>query len=225
MARKPSRSYERKIITPVSATPTEAEYSGFQKAFDHLNAELFGRMLPQVFITLRARAHSAGYFAPDRFTGRVDKAGRHEIALNADAFVGRSDEQIVSTLGHEMVHLWQRVFGEPASRGYHNREWSLKMRTIGLWPSSTGAVGGRETGQHMSHYIIDDGPFQKAFRKLVASGWKLNLQSSVIAGGVRGPNSKVKFSCPNCHANAWGKAALQITCTPCVVEMPAEVTS
>jgi hypothetical protein len=224
MARKPRRSYERKIKPP-NITPTEAEYTGMQRAFDHLNVELFGGMLPVVFLTYRARANSAGYFAPDRFTGRVDKAGRHEIALNADAFVGRTDEQIISTLAHEMVHLWQRAFGTPASRGYHNREWSLKMRTIGLQPSSTGAVGGRETGQHMTHYVVPDGPFQKAFRKLVASGWKLNLQSTVIAGTERGPNSKVKFSCPRCHANAWGKPTLEITCTPCGVEMPAEVLS
>jgi predicted SprT family Zn-dependent metalloprotease len=223
MSRKSHRSYEQKIKPPVTATPTEAEYTGFQRLFDHLNRELFGGMLPQPFITLRARANSAGYFAPDRFSGRVDKIERHEIALNADVFIGRTDEQIASTLLHEMTHLWQRVFGKPASRGYHNREWSLKMRTVGLWPSSTAAVGGHETGQHMSHYIVDDGPFQKAFRKLVATGWKLNLQSTVMAGGERSPPSKVKFTCRKCQQNAWGKPHLKISCTPCEIPMlPAE---
>ena len=59
-------------------------------------------------------------------------------ALNADGFVGRSDEQICSTLAHGLCHLWQHVYGTPPSRGYHDREWSMKMRTIGLMPSSTG---------------------------------------------------------------------------------------
>jgi hypothetical protein len=82
------RSYEQKSPTP---TPTETEYSGIQRAFDHLNRELFGDLLPNVFITYRARANSAGYFVADRFVGRVDQSGKHEIALNADAFVGRTD--------------------------------------------------------------------------------------------------------------------------------------
>jgi hypothetical protein len=123
---------------------------------------------------------------------------------------------------HEQVHLWQRVFGNPGVRGYHNREWSMKMRTIGLMPSSTGAVGGAEVGQHMSHYVVRDGPFQKAFQKLVADGWRLNLETAIAAAGRgRGPPSKVKFTCGSCGQNAWGKPDLKINCGVCGVAMPA----
>jgi hypothetical protein len=37
------------------------------------------------------------------------------------------------------------------------------MKAIGLQPSSTGMVGGKETGQHMSDYEIPGGPFSTAF--------------------------------------------------------------
>lgn len=92
------QSYERPddAITPV-------EYGGLQEAYDHFNKELFEGKLPNCFITYQRKAHSAGYFSPDRFSGRTGH--KHELALNPDGFIGQSDLQICQTLGHEMVHV------------------------------------------------------------------------------------------------------------------------
>jgi hypothetical protein len=191
MARKRTskrRSYERKADQPVAITPVE--YSGLQEAYDHFNAALFEGALGDVFITYQRKAHSSGYFSPDRFSGRVLEFGKHELALNPDGFVGETDSQVCQTLVHEMTHVWQFVHGKPAARGYHNREWAPKMKAIGLQPSNTGAVGGKETGQHMSDYPIPGGPFEKAFAKLAASGWKLNLESAHRPGPKGGSNSR-----------------------------------
>ena len=95
------------------------------------------------------------------------------------------------------------------------------MKAIGLQPSNTGMVGGKETGQQMSHYIIPGGPFAKAFAKLAATGWKLNLQSAHRPGAKGGTNSKTKFTCPACGQNAWGKPDLAIICKPCGADMLA----
>jgi hypothetical protein len=92
------------------------------------------------------------------------------------------------------------------------------MKAVGLQPSSTGAVGGKETGQQMAHYIIP-GPFTAAFAKLAKTGWKLNLQSAHRPGETQRPNSKVKFTCSSCGANAWGKPGLEISCIPCRLQM------
>jgi SprT-like family len=121
------RSYERKrvAITPV-------EYGGLQEAYDHFNRELFDGQLPDVFITYQRKANSYGYFSADRFSGRVDRAGRHELALNPDGFVGESDKEICSTLVHEQCHVWQQAHGTPSKRGYHNKEWAAKMKLVGL---------------------------------------------------------------------------------------------
>ena len=88
---------------------TPAEYNGIQFAFDYFNAALFNRALPDVFITYQRHAHSRGHFAADRFTARFGQFRKDELALNPDAFVDRTDEQIVSTLVHEMVHVWQEI--------------------------------------------------------------------------------------------------------------------
>jgi hypothetical protein len=213
-ARTPRRDATLVAITPV-------EYGGLQKAFDHFNVVLFERALPDVFITYQRKANSAGYFSADRFSGRVGKWGKHELALNPDGFINQTDEQVTQTLVHEMVHVWQHAFGKPSGRGYHNKEWAAKMKAIGLQPSSTGMVGGKETGQRMSDCIIPDGAFEQAFARLAATGWKLNLQSAHRPGKKGGTNnSKTKFSCA-CGQNAWGKPDLAIICEPCGIPMRA----
>jgi SprT-like family len=58
-------------------------------------------------VTLQRHVRAKGYFAPQQFTGRVKNTTAHEIALNTDVFTGRSDELILSTLVHEMAHVWQ----------------------------------------------------------------------------------------------------------------------
>jgi predicted SprT family Zn-dependent metalloprotease len=218
MKKEAHGSYERKTdadrITPV-------EYSGPQEAFDHFDRELFDGTLPDVFITYQRKARSHGYFAADRFSGRGGGERRHhEVALNPDAFIGQTDKQICQTLVHEMHHLWQHTGGKPAPRSYHNKEWAAKMKANGLQPSSTGMVGGKETGQHMADYVIPGGRFETAYEKLAATDWKLNLESAHRPGPKgAGPNTnKSKFSCEaDCGQNAWGKPSLDTVCVPCLI--------
>jgi predicted SprT family Zn-dependent metalloprotease len=184
---------------------TQIEYSALQRAYDFFNQQLFSSSLPQVLVVLHRRANSKGYFAVDRFSRRWGKARTHELALNPDVFLNRTDEQICSTLVHEMVHCWQQVYGNPPRRCYHNRQWAQKMKEIGLYPSHTGEEGGRQTGQSMTHYIIDAGPYARAFALLKKDDkWKLNWQSSPITARARG-QSKTKYTCPSCGLNAWAK--------------------
>jgi ribosomal protein S27E len=208
-----------KAAAPLAITPVE--YGGLQQAYDHFNRELFGGGLPDVFITYQRRAHSRGYFSADRFSARVGEFGKHELALNPDHFIGRSDEDICSTLGHEQCHVWQEVNGTAPKRAYHNKEWAAKMESIGLQPSSDGAIGGKRTGQHMSHYIIPAGRFAQSFARLAATGWKLNLQSAPHRPADKAPNSKTKFTCPECRQNVWGKPDTEVSCTPCGIPMQA----
>lgn len=141
-------------------TITSDEYAGFEGVYEWFNAQLFARQLPPCLITLQRKARSYGYFATDRFGHRVDaQASTDELALNPDTFVERSDKDILSTLVHEMCHCWQRHCGTPSRTGYHNKEWAMQMIAVGLMPSDTGAPDGKQTGQHVSHYIITGGPF------------------------------------------------------------------
>lgn len=194
---------------------TQVEYSGFQKAYDFFNRELFNNTLPAVLITLQRKSGAAGYFSPDRFRGRLDDSAAHELALNPDSFLNRSDEEILSTLAHEMVHVWQETHGDPPRRSYHDRRWAAKMREIGLQPSHDGKPGGKETGQHVSHYILPDGPFARTCRGLLNQiGFRLHWQSSPARGAsaVTKLASKTKYTCPVCGQNAWAKPGAKLFC-------------
>ena len=218
-----------------SDDPSRTEYGSLADAFDYFNAGLFEGVLPPVLITLNHRAaNSFGYYHKKRFSRRhlspVAAPELPEISLNPKAMAGCSDMEVLSTLVHEMVHLWQDVFGTPSRGGYHNREWAQKMEGIGLMPSNTGAPGGRRTGQQMADYILTGGLFERACRKLLDRGWKLNwhvlserkkLGDTGIVNVGRIDVSKTKFTCPGCAQNAWAKPAAYLVCGCCGMAMQA----
>src|SRR5580704_16593706 len=173
---------------------TPAQYRAFQEAYDFFNAELFAGSLPHVLVTLQRHATTRGYFSPDRFTGRTD-------------------EEILSTLAHEMAHVWQQSHGRPPRRCYHDRQWAAKMKEIGLQASDTGQVGGKETGQSVSHCIIPGGPYAKTYAKLQAKGLQLHWQSAPAGRLAKAKKaSKTKFTCPDCGQNAWAKPDSLLGC-------------
>ena len=195
---------------------TPAQYRAFQEAYDFFNAELFASSLPAVLVTLQRHAKARGYFSPERFTGRIEDAAAHELALNPDSFSGRTDEDICSTLAHEMAHVWQQAHGTRPRRCYHDREWAAKMKEIGLQPSDTGEPGAKETGQSVTHYIIPGGPYARAYAKLQARGFRLHWQSAPPGQQARAKRaSKTKFTCPECAQNAWAKPDALLICGAC----------
>ena len=122
----------------------------------------------------------------------------HELAMNPDSFTGRTDEEILSTLAHEMAHVWQQTHGTAPRRSYHDRQWAAKMKEIGLQPTDTGEPGGKETGQSVTHYIVPGGPYAAAYAKLKATGFQLHWQSAPAGHEAKAKKaSKTKFTCPD----------------------------
>lgn len=223
--------------------PTRAAYEEFQTAYEHFNYHLFGGGLPNCLITMQRKSKSYGYFAGDRFgetalhgVGPRDETGRvlpvrmtDEIALNPSHFQARTTEEVLSTLVHEMVHLWQHHDGaKRPSNGYHNKEWAVKMEEIGLVPSDTGAVGGKKTGKAVSHFIHHDGPFKAVCAQLTAKGFTIpyvDLWGDEKATALKKKKaaSKTKYLCPGCDLNMWGKPDVVVLCGTCTLPLEAEV--
>lgn len=138
----------------------------------------------------------------------------HEIALNPDTFEDRTDAEILSTLAHEMAHLWQAVFGKPSRNGYHNAEWAARMKAIGLVPYNVNQPD-KETGQKCSHTIKPGGAFEHVAGALLASGFRLTWEgwSGPVMEGTTTPNrNKTPYTCPGCGARIWGKPGLNLIC-------------
>jgi hypothetical protein len=224
-------------IKTMKDTPTKEAYNELQAAYDWFNAQLFNGDLPPCLITLQRKTERVrGYFSPRRF----DKAsGEHtdELAMNPMHFRRRSVQETLSTLVHEMVHVWQHHRGKSGRGGYHNKEWGAKMKAVGLYPSNTGQPGGKETGDQMTHYIIEGGVFQATLATLLKKGFQITWAEwmpepkSISAPGVDGncdddiekpspsdKSNRVKYVCGQCSAKAWGKPKLLLVCGKCRVE-------
>lgn len=152
--------------------PTIKAYTELQQAYDYFNQTLFDNDLPDLIITLQRGKNTMGYFSPERFVGESKLS---ELAMNPDYFGSYPLIETLSTLVHEMVHVWQHYMPvKKARKGYHDQVWAEKMELIGLMPSSTGREGGKKTGQQMNEYIIRGGRFQTAVYDLLKNGFSIS---------------------------------------------------
>jgi hypothetical protein len=217
-------------------TPTRESYSELETAYAHFNKELFQGKLPPCLMTLVRGKRFKGYFWGDKF-GHLhrDAVWTDEIAMNPDLFKFRTVDETLSTVAHEMVHLWQHRFGKSSRNGYHNKEWARKMEAIGLMPSTTGEPGGNKTGQSVTHYIIKGAAFDLSCRRLLKTGFRITWGSkpthAPTAAGSKGEGEegeegrsgkRVKYCCPMCDNAVWGKGEMNIMCGDCEEQMQGE---
>lgn len=189
-----------------TTTPTNITYNSLELAYQYFNKELFASVLPPCLITLQRKGKRIrAYFSPYRFENNAGTK-TDVIALNPMHFKARTGKETLSTLAHEMAHVWQQHYGKPSRHGYHNKEWPAKMKAIGLYPSNTGEPGGKEIGESMTHYVVHNGPFNKAVDSLLSRGFKIEWGDAIttiqttaalppdddIQGGVKTKKQKLQ---------------------------------
>ena len=150
----------------VKVNATAEVYEELQSVYDIYNRELFNGELPGALLVITRKRGSKGFYSPARYANK-DGTVADEISLNPEFFLVRSVEEVLSTLAHEMTHSWCFHFGKDVRAGYHNKEFSDKMESVGLITSSTGYPGGDRVGERMTHYIAEDGPFINVTRELL----------------------------------------------------------
>lgn len=210
------------MLVSYDTKPTEKQYKALQAAYDFFNQHLFANELPECLIVLNRKRGAHGYFWSESFQSARDNGATKidEIALNP-ATLHRGDHIVLATLVHEMVHLWQAHFGKPSRNAYHNKEWAIKMQAVGLQPSTTGAIGGKETGQKVSHYIVDGGKFQQLVRQFLKDTTCIDWYSHDMLSRSSKAKNKVVYICPDCGMKVWGKSDLYIKCGDCSQELKA----
>jgi Uncharacterized protein conserved in bacteria len=205
--------------------PTTQTYTSLTTAYDFFNGELFDSGLPPCLITMQRHKGTFGYFSGERFANTTNlKEVTDEIALNPTHFANRQPIEVLATLVHEMVHLWQHHNGKPPRKGYHDKQWGGKMREIGLIPTATGEPGGKETGQKMTHLIEENGHFANAATKLLVEHPAIlyhDRSSENDTTRKKKAASKTKYTCPGCGLNAWAKPDALLVCGSCKKSLEA----
>jgi len=213
-----------------ATTPTEITYIGLDDAFAHFNSELFGGELPSALITLQRKARTRGYFSAAKFARRGSNGSPiDEIALNPATFHRRTDPEILSTLVHEMVHLWQKHCGKRGDRvrRYHDVEWADQMEVAGLLPTTTGEPGAPRTGDRVTHLIIAGGAFDLACQALLADGRQLIwFQDRTDERSERLRKAKnashTAFVCLQCcNQRVRGRPSSRVMCGDCGIPLVA----
>lgn len=162
-----------------SNNPTLDFYGHLDSAFVFFNDRLFEGKLPKIMFELTNKKQVAGLFKAASWQA-TDGVFVHSIAINPQIIVQSTPLVIYITLVKEMVHLWQKTCGTPSRPGYHNGEWSEKLESIGLMPSTTGFPDGKKVGQKMSCYLIGGGAFEAAAVDFFLDGNFINLVDASI---------------------------------------------
>ena len=207
--------------------PTEKQYTALQQAFDYFNEKLFKDSLPQVMLTLNRERNTFGYYVPSIWTDDNGVEQWGEIALNPDYILKdgeRTDKEVYATLVHEMCHLWQEYDGSAPRRCYHNKDFAEKMERVGLITSSDGTPDGKRTGQRVTHYIVEGGPFDMAFQEmpdelLIPCHTLFALKGESKKKIKKARAKSVTYFCPKCGATVKGKEDTNVICGDCMEKM------
>lgn len=218
--------------------PSMEQQKAYQKAFDHLNKELFKGKLKAPMLTLsRNRNLTRGYFSAEQW---LDDDGNttHEIAINANLMSdinAGSVNELFNVLAHEMLHLWQYDHGKPSANGYHNKEWEDKAVEIGLK-----VVGG---GYHVDTKIMKDGALENALaimpedavfpwitgelfvdpktKEVIIIQTPAQKRQATRKRNASKSGKRTKYTCPKCLTSVWGKADINVGCFDCNEKMNA----
>jgi predicted SprT family Zn-dependent metalloprotease len=204
---------------------TQEFYEGLQKAYDRFYKELFDGELPQCLITLQRKTNILGFYRKSAFTNSKNE-NIAEIALNPDYFLGRTINEILSTLVHEQAHLFCDVRGYVSRKGWHSRQWCEVMKEqCGLQPVS--CKDGKDCdagGAKMTHRIVEGDLFDTVCQQLLTEVTFDLTNILEIKKEKEKKTTKFIYICSECNEEVTAKKeGLKLICGDCSCEMKMEI--
>ena len=219
-------------------------YGKVQTVIDELDKEFFSgkgkQKIPSVVFAINNRCKSCvvAYVQADALYDKSNDKKLQYMAINPD-YLNRSLGEIVSTICHELCHVYENAFIHIARGGYHDKQWAELMSDCGLTP-----VYLNKSKTAVTHKIAEGGVFEefvkkfeeehgKDFFNIVSYSSELQKRTRKELGIEDGEDddepradnadkpikkynrNKIKYVCPECQAKVWGKAGLNIYCSDC----------
>lgn len=196
-----------------------------EKIFRALNAHYFDGQLEEPIITIQSTPRAYGHVTVGK-TWIRGQENRHELNIGAGT-LNRDIENVVATMLHECVHLWNMQEGiQDTSRGgaYHNKRFKATAEARDLKITYDPRIGWSIT--EPSEALLDF---------IISEGWtdihmNRNEGLSIRGGGVaiggpgtasktgKGSNSR-KYQCPCCGCSVRATKAVNVACMDCGVPM------
>lgn len=225
---------------------SEILYSKIQKCINAIDIQFFSgngkEKIPELVFAINNQVRSCvvAFVQANALYDKSNDTKLQYMGINP-YYLNRSVPEILSTICHELCHIYEHAYIHIPRGGYHDKNWDALMRDCGLEPiymnSSRTAV---------SHKIIVDGVFEtfaKNFEKengedffnIVEYSAKLEDDVRKALGiedgedgedGTPRPDNadkkikkynrnKIKYTCPTCGLKMWGKSGLKIMCCEC----------
>ncbi len=193
--------------------------AALQAAFNAINRDFYNGELEKVIITVKEgrKEGTLGTFCTAKDWIQNGKE-RHEINISANYIGSRTVEQTITTLMHEMVHLYnfQNEIKDTSRAGvYHNKKFKQTAEAHGLNIEFNDDIGWSLTtpAETTKKWIKDNIPI-KAFG--------IYKQVEEREGKPKPKQSMVKKVCPCCGNIARVTSEFKLICGECNEEMKIE---
>ena len=199
------------------------------RAFHILNAAKFHNELPTPIITISpGKKEVYGHFTPwlswvevDREENQSDDSF-YEINLNPATWNDRTPCEIIGTLLHEMVHLYNHVNDiKDCSNNRHNKKFKAAAESVGFIVEQSKKYGWGHTklSDSLKKYIEDNvDPVPEAFEF-----YRVDPKEQAKE---KKPRKKLqfKYTCPLCGLEIKGKKGITVLCgcSDSIMEMEDE---
>lgn len=193
--------------------PVRQTENYFKKAYDYFNKMLHNNALPGVKFSFRPLPRSLSNFKSVKV--RDCKEGLHDqIIINSTMLLDADELKILAALDDAMISQAQVYFGTPGRGAYRNKERASISKEVGLFPSKTGQKGGKETGEYIGFYIIEDSPFHAAAKDFLSYGYKIEWEEVKNANSKSTSGKRLKYVCPHpeCDQSFLSKKSAQFNC-------------
>lgn len=198
-----------------------------EKIFRALNADWFAGELEEPIITIQSTPRAYGHVTVGKVWYRKEEQ-RHELNMGAET-VNRPIEEVVATMMHEMVHLYNIAHGvQDCSRGgtYHNKRFKEEAERRGLQIDHHDRYGWTITtpAEVLIEYIINKGwediKMNRGFRWIPpASGGSKAGGSTGTPATPKKTSSTRKYKCPCCGNSVRATKVVRIMCMDCAIQM------
>ena len=226
-------------------------YTKIQTVIDLVDKSFFSgkkkEKIPQIVFAINNKCKSCvvAYVQADALYDKKTDTKLQYMGINPD-YLDRNIGEILSTICHELCHVYEHAYIHIPRGGYHDKQWANLMEECGLEP-----IYNNSSKTSVTHKIVPGGVFEKFVtdftEKYGADYFNIVSYSIEVAKrtrkelGIEEPEdddspkpdnadkpikkynrNKIKYVCHGCGLKVWGKSGLDISCNECMETLEEE---
>ncbi|MCM1191055.1 MAG: SprT-like domain-containing protein [Lachnospiraceae bacterium] len=195
-----------------------------EKIFRQLNEDKFSGELETPIITIQSTPRAYGHITVGKVWGNAHGGMQYELNIGAGT-LNRPIENVVSTMLHEMVHLYNLMHDiQDTSRGgtYHNKKFKDKAESVGLIIEYDSHIGWSVTSpsESLIDYVLEKDWTDVLINRNESCRISIGGNSGSLNGADddtgRKPSSTRKYQCPRCGMSVRATKVVRIMCVDCM---------